>query len=210
MTEAEWLAGEDPMALLKAARYRFRHRKTRLFAVACCRLIWHLLTDQRSREAVEVAERYADGRASDEDLHRAAVAALAAHEEAFKAKGKEGACGEWAAPHAADPFAFRAATNASWMAAVAAQGLRHVQADLVRDIVGNPFRPAKLNWSWLTPDALALARTIYDDRAFDRLPILADALEEAGCTDADLLAHCRGLGPHARGCWAVDLLLGRG
>jgi hypothetical protein len=55
-----------------------------------------------------------------------------------------------------------------------------------------------------------LAQAIDDERAFDRLPILADALEDAGCTDADLLNHCRGPGLHVMGCWVVDMLLGKG
>src|SRR5262249_21292895 len=83
------------------------------------------------------------------------------------------------------------------------------QCDLLRDIFGNPFRPVSLNPSWLTPPVVALAEGIYADRAFDRLPILADAIQDAGCENADLLGHCRGPGPHARGCWAVDLVLGK-
>ena len=82
-------------------------------------------------------------------------------------------------------------------------------ASCLRDSFGNPFRPVTIDQAWLTPNVAALARKIYDDRAFDRLPGLADALEETGCTDADILAHCRGPGPHVRGCWVVDLLLGK-
>ena len=92
-------------------------------------------------------------------------------------------------------------------AAERAVGLRH--ADLFRDIFGNPFRPVNLDPSWLTPIVVALAQQIYDDRAFDKMPTLADALEEAGCDNTDLLNHCRGLGPHVRGCWVVDLVLGK-
>ena len=80
---------------------------------------------------------------------------------------------------------------------------------LLRDIFGNPFRPVAAEPRWLTSDVVALARGIYDDRAFDRLPILADALEEAGCDHPDVLSHCRGPGPHARGCWVVDGVLGK-
>ena len=82
----------------------------------------------------------------------------------------------------------------------------------MRDIFGNPFRSASVNPLWLTwndgtiPN---LARALYDDRAFDRLPILGDALEDAGCVNADILAHCRSGGEHVRGCWVVDLLLGK-
>jgi hypothetical protein len=84
-----------------------------------------------------------------------------------------------------------------------------VQAALVRCIFGNPFRPVTLDPSWLTSTVTALARGIYDEWAFDRLPILADALQDAGCDNEDVLKHCRGAGPHARGCWVVDLLLGK-
>jgi hypothetical protein len=76
-------------------------------------------------------------------------------------------------------------------------------------IIGNPFRPVAFAPSWRTETAVALAAGIYADRAFDRLPILADALEEAGCDNADVLNHCRGPGPHARGCWVVDGVLGK-
>jgi hypothetical protein len=81
---------------------------------------------------------------------------------------------------------------------------------LARDVVGNPFRPVALNPSWLTETVVALATGVYTGRAFDRMPILADALEEAGCDNADVLNHCRGEGPHVRGCWVVDLVLGKG
>ena len=76
-----------------------------------------------------------------------------------------------------------------------------------RDIFGNPFRPVAADPAWLTPTAVAIATALYAHRAFDRMPILADALEEAGCTNADVLLHCRSGGPHVRGCWVVDLLL---
>jgi hypothetical protein len=85
-------------------------------------------------------------------------------------------------------------------------------ASLVRDIFGNPFRRPHLDWAWLKWEGgtvAKLAEGAYQDRAFDRLPVLADALEEAGCADEHLLSHLRGGGPHARGCWALDLLLGR-
>ena len=86
------------------------------------------------------------------------------------------------------------------------------QASLLRDIFGNPFRPVAIDPAWLALDngaIVKIAQRIYEERAFADLPILADALEEAGCTNAELLAHCRHPGPHVRGCWAVDLLLGK-
>ena len=82
------------------------------------------------------------------------------------------------------------------------------QADLLRDIFGNPFRPVTLDPRWLTSSVLDLSRTIYDERVFERMPILADALMDAGCDSDELIDHCRGPGPHVRGCWVVDLLTG--
>ena len=85
--------------------------------------------------------------------------------------------------------------------------------DLIRDVIGNPFRPSPslphVTFAWNDGAIRKMAQIIYDDRAFDRLPLLADALEEAGCDNADILGHCRGGGEHVRGCWVVDLLLGK-
>ncbi len=84
------------------------------------------------------------------------------------------------------------------------------QANLLRDLFGPlPFRPVAVDTTWRTPPVVALATSIYDDRSFDDLPVLADALEEAGCTDPAILDHLRGPEPHVRGCWVVDLLLGK-
>jgi hypothetical protein len=96
-------------------------------------------------------------------------------------------------------------------AEIAARGPEmQTQASLLRDIIGNPFCPVALNPAWLTPNVTALARSIYADRNFIDLPILADALEEAGCTRPELLTHLRGPGPHVLGCWALDLVLNKG
>jgi hypothetical protein len=83
------------------------------------------------------------------------------------------------------------------------------EGDIIRDIFGNPFRPVTVDPAWLTSTVVALATGIYTERAFDRMPILADALMDAGCANADVLNHCRSDGPHVRGCWVVDLLLGK-
>jgi hypothetical protein len=83
------------------------------------------------------------------------------------------------------------------------------RAYLARCVFGNPFRPVAFDLRWRTADVLGLARGIYDERAFDRLPLLADALMDAGCADEQVLGHCRSDGPHVRGCWVVDLVLGK-
>jgi hypothetical protein len=82
-------------------------------------------------------------------------------------------------------------------------------ANLLRDIFGNPFRPATLDPAWRTPTVVALAGQMYESRDFTAMPILADALQDAGCDNEDVLDHCRGPGPHVRGCWVVDLVLGK-
>jgi hypothetical protein len=82
-------------------------------------------------------------------------------------------------------------------------------ADYLRCFFGNPFRPVTFNPAWLTPTVKSLAEQIYNDRAFDRMPVLGDALEESGCTVAEVLEHCRNGGEHVRGCWVVDKVLGK-
>jgi hypothetical protein len=215
MTEKEWPECNDPKLMFKTLRCRLRHRKNRLFAAACCRCNWHYFTDQRSRTAIETAERHADGAARDDELRQAHTDAGAAHAEAFRIHGKVGACVEWGAAYVADRFAYTAAKNASWMSANRREPNASIGADfriqaaLVRDIFGNPFRPIAIDPRWLTSNVVDLANVIYVDRNFDKMPILADALMDAGCDNEDMLSHCRSDGPHVRGCWIVDLLLGK-
>ena len=83
---------------------------------------------------------------------------------------------------------------------------RSLQAAILRDIFGNPFRPVTFSPSWQTDTAVTLASQMYDARDFSAMPILADALQDAGCDSADVLDHCREAGPHVRGCWVVDLV----
>jgi hypothetical protein len=80
---------------------------------------------------------------------------------------------------------------------------------LLREIFGNPFRPVALDPTWLTSTVTALAKQMYESGDFSSMPVLADALQDAGCDNADVLDHCRGPGPHVRGCWVVDLVLGK-
>jgi hypothetical protein len=81
---------------------------------------------------------------------------------------------------------------------------------LLRDIFGNPFRPVAFAPSWRTSTVLALARQMYEFRDFSAMPILADAIQDAGCNSDNILEHCRSPGPHVRGCWVVDLVLNKG
>jgi hypothetical protein len=170
-----------------------------------------------------MAERYADALASRDAGERAAAAAAAVAEAAERLAARAAAAGH----EAPDPRAADARRVAEGMLAlvgghprVAAWVLRMMlktqtgtfQAALLRDLLGNPFRPAAVNPAWLDWQdgaPVRMAQAIYDGGRFGDLPVLADALEEAGCTDPDILGHCRGPGPHARGCWVVDALLAK-
>ena len=224
MTEAEWLACTDPEKMMTFLwkSEKITGRKRRLFGVAVCRRIRHYLTDERSRTAVEVAERYADGEATLEELtvaYDVAFDVADALTESKDASADAFTHAVWAAgsaTHAA--WAADLASHPQWIgggvALEAAQAAVRenenvTQADLVRCIIGSPFSPIAFDPNWLTSNVVELARTIYDDRAFDRMAILADALEEAGCHDPDILDHCRQPGEHVRGCWVVDLILGK-
>ena len=231
MTEAEWLACVEDADLLGHLlgwlRDRTSERKRGLFAVACCRQVWHLLTDERSREAADVAERFVDGAATNDQLIDAEMAAEAA-DVALAAGGRETARSRAALSaycatcfgsgwDQADPGWDFALATASYAAdAARAAGQEANQLALLRCVFGNPFRPVTLSPAWRLPSVLALARAAYDHRTLpagtlepDRLAVLADALEEASCTDAAILGHLRGSGPHIRGCWVVDLILSK-
>jgi hypothetical protein len=226
MTEREWLEGTTPGAMVTFLRRRKASgRKLRLFGCACCRRVWDTLTDPRSRRAVEVAEEYADKLAKKKDLDEAARLCTegatpgATHDPAAMVVKLSL---EMAAHRASYNARVRAAgagpIEVSQLAAHIAAENREGQAQirLVHDLFGNPFRPVTLDRAWLSPDVRALAQAAYDNRTLPagtlepaRLAVLADALEDAGCDHADLLAHLRGPGPHVRGCWALDLLLGK-
>jgi hypothetical protein len=171
------------------------------------------------RDAVTTAERYADGLVDLDELTEAAAGTTSDWTAAY-------ACAEAATAEGGYAAATHAAGNAAWevgsqiasradvhdddhpIAVAARAGERAVQAALLRDIVGNPFHPVAADPRWVTSTVRGLAEGIYVERAFGRLPILADALDDAGCDSADILTHCRGDGPHVRGCWVVDLILG--
>jgi len=210
--ESEWLTCTNPAVLVQRKNPHATSRKRRLCACACCRHVWDRLRDSRSRQAVEVAERFVDGLATPEELKQAHAGAAAVASATGKrywedvAFAAQGATSEHARPITALNAILGRSRGRKFDEAA-------VVASLFRDILGNPFRrllgidASVLAWNEGTVPRLAQA--IYDEHAFDRLPILADALEEAGCRDADMLYHSRGPGPHARGCWVLDLILGK-
>lgn len=310
MTETEWLTNADPVALVNYLIYEQKYtpgpvsepgiipyrraplvsnRKLRLIACACVRQVWSWLTDSRSRNAVEVAESFADGGATVAELENAAYHAHQAYRHGVPHYEPDMVT----CPNGKAVNAFAAAVNAAWdnivrEAPVAARHCREAganpadQADILREIVGNPFRLVSLPsrpsglcaacgagrhdhcgaqvsaagircgcqicWGrpahpWLTPTVLSLATAAYEHRTPQghldpaRLTVLADALEEAGCSqqcescggsrlghdnngmcgdcegsgwvEHDIITHLRSPGPHVRGCWSLDLVLGK-
>jgi hypothetical protein len=214
MDEYQWLSCTDPQKMLEYLRGKASDRKLRLFAVACCRNIWHLMTDERSRNSVEVAEGFADGKVSEAEMEQAASRALLVLESTNTSASR---AARWSTIY--KPASLCGCMKTALVRNLRGQILHEAailpdadQAAILRHIFGNPFRPVSVDPAWLAwkgGTIPKLAEAIYDDRAFDRLPVLADALEEAGCTDQEVLEHCRGPGPHARGCWVLDLLLGK-
>ncbi|NBO91912.1 MAG: hypothetical protein EBV06_06320 [Planctomycetia bacterium] len=226
MNEHDWFFCREPTPMIQFLVQRSTNeRKLRLLACACCRQVWHLLSDPHSRRAVETAERYADGMASSLELARARA-------EALNAAGSGERQAAWAAYWAANTKAggplwnsFAAAAGALVRQNTASVGYNHAavwdaqqvvgnrdQVALIHEIIGNPFHPPQPRCEWLTwanGTIPAMAKAIHHDRAFEQMPILADALEEAGCDDSLWLNHCREPQTHhVPGCWLLDALAG--
>lgn len=221
-SEQEWLATSDPNRLIRhALRHTPEHasdRKLILIQVGIAHRVWPLLADPRSRAAVEVAERSADRLVAPGEVEAARQASLAAYQDLFDWRDRTNPAAQ--AAHVAFHTVWRNNPKV-WQDTIGllvwlnrrdqGRGLlpRKEQAAVVRDVLGNPFRPVALSPGWLSSTAVGLARHIHESRDFATMPFLADALEDAGCADEQLLDHCRGPGPHARGCWVVDLVLGK-
>ncbi len=229
MTESEWWQCQQPRKMLQflLAGGQLSGRKARLFAVAACRRIWHLLPDDRSRTAVEVAEQYADGEATRKEL-AAAQKAIWGINCVYGTSDRQAASA--AARYAAGKQRYYSTSNAASAASSAVrltcqgnlaaqmevlQAEAASQAELCRDIFGPlPFRDVAVSaavLAWNDGCVVKMASSLYQERDFvpPRLGVLADALEEAGVADEEMLGHLRGPGPHCRGCWCVDLLLGK-
>jgi len=214
---ADWEAATRHWPLLDYLDGKTSLRKFRLFGVACCRTLWVQLCDVE-REAVELVEAWAEGRASPGHVERLS-GKLPGMMKPMDHVSQE----EWAVVWltTTDASEARIARNvadftAGWHGLVGA--VRPFDSlgppmnfarpiAILRDIFGNPFRPVSVDVAWLAPNVVAIARHIYDERAFERLPILADALEDVGCVNTDVLDHCRQPSEHTRGCWLVDLVL---
>ena len=200
-------------------------RKLRLLVVAALRGVWELLTEGPSRAAVEAIERYADEPNGDLLDRISDQAEMAIYAAASRWEDKERVKQAWNVALHAWQATTRAKMNSRsentscWLKFVSGLEVELPERSrtqavafhlaLFHDLIANPFRPVAFDPSRQTSTVIALAEAIYADRAWDRMPILADALEEAGCDDARILDHCRTYPIHARGCWVVDLVLGK-
>ena len=236
LTEDGWLRAQNPGLLLDFARQSGSPRRLRLATVGCCRLAWpsvppcpHPL-DEKCLALLDLSEQYADGVAKYTQL-TAARRELAGRDvprggpvdakvaAAWFAAARDPATGCTEAVHRLLGVSWGGAKElvmptdrvevgfprggGNWVAACL------VMVSVTRDVFGNPFRPVTLDPEWRTSTVLALASQMYGSRDFGAMPILADALQDAGCDNEDVFAHCRGSGPHVRGCWVVDLVLGK-
>lgn len=211
MTEAEWLACNDPARMIDHLGWRLTERQARHFAVACCRLVWQEFRDERVRRIVEVADRFARGQATRKER-------LAAEVEAYHIYADTTPHGAYALSHGVIPTPEPFPDIAAALAVSERPGLAYLfafeselrlaatraeQAQILRDVVAWPGRPIIIRSSWLTPSVRELAQAVEHDDDFGRLPILGDALEEAGCEDRRILQHCRAENRHVPGCWLV-------
>jgi hypothetical protein len=258
MNSVEWANCRSPERILNGIRGRESRRKLRLFTVACCRRFWAILTDERSRLALEAIENHVDGEASDIQLQEASEAAelafqsqrlrvltslvgpdLAnqaikepgglfrlidtqtarnAHDAADSDSASMAASAAWSATasdlelQSAGYSLIDSAIGTANQAAAAASDTTNEefkQAELLHDIIGDPFRVIILDRQIVTPAVIAMSKQMYDSRDFGSMPTLANALEAVGCHDVSILDHCRSASPHVRGCWVVDLILGK-
>jgi hypothetical protein len=199
MDETAWLTETDPEPMLTFLRGKISPRKTLLFVCACWRRVVSLL-DERASVALTETEEFIEERLSPEEA---------------------GAGGDLIdyANDTVDRFAWSAAFTPLGSADDDGKGYqreRAAQSQLLRDVTGNPFHSIVLRPVWHTPRLLQLAQEAYRDRSLpagtlrpSRLMALADGLEEAGCADFWILSHFRESCPHVRGCWMLDLILGK-
>jgi hypothetical protein len=204
MSEAEWLACPDRHQLMNFLKDKVTDRKWWLFSIACWRRSW-ALAEEQVRRAMEVEELYADGLATETEMQLYNSVIDASRSAWHSTRYCQYLVAKQAGVHWLSP-----PTEPQRLAEAQAQ------AHLFRDIVGNPFHPVTLSPGLQRPTVLWLAQAAYEERNLPdgildaaRLAVLADALEEAGCTDDAILAHLRTPGPHVRGCWALDLVTGR-
>lgn len=224
--ESDWINCTDPSALLKYIRPNASRRKLRLFAVGCCRRVQHLVIDE-AKDAINLAERYADGEVEEsvrritrgnaymfDWVHPPAFP----YEEIAHARG----CAKQSVCFVLARKGIEAALNSSYYALFAAtqysrnigiesdladQTEQKYQCDILRDIFRNPFRELAFDPLWRTPEVINLAMSIYKNQSYECMPELREALMSAGCGEEAIIQHCQKDVLHVRGCWLIDLIL---
>jgi hypothetical protein len=229
--ETTWLACTDPFAMLQFLGGQVSNRKWRMFACGCCRRIWDALVDERSRRAIEVLDRLADGLGGEGEATEAARGATRADRQTRQAHSgspvtvaavaaKDAITGNWAGVLrwvSATEVWSGGAHHSEEAASQSVAAARAALATLLREVVGNPFHPPSIDPTWQTNEVIGLGEATYEHRELPsghlgpaRLAVLCDALLDSGCPpDHELLTHLRSPGPHVRGCVAIDALLGR-
>ena len=221
--EKQWMEAEDPGEMLNNIEVTLSDRKSRLFLLGC----FQSISDICPKEAIELAEKYADGLVVKETLAPMKdFLSRNAHDDnndldiVFSTMYP--LCEEKIVPYACKDASISVARLFARHNIPTSEYLkkskeviveqRESQANLLRDIIRNPFAKEKVEMepAWYTQNVIDLARSIYEEKAFDRMPILADALMDAGCENEEIINHCRGSEcPHVRGCWVVDMILGK-
>ena len=195
-------------------------RRFRLYSCLCCRSVWGHIPEEVSKEAVVAVEELLEGQRTCQETYADFIASSRVESQPDGRQRSDQ--GYWVVKYLGRAFYKLTAAGGAIDLSVR---VRHIlaanesgtlplsailtqQVGWIRDIFGNPFRPVTFPNSWLTEHTVGIASRMYD-RDFAAMPILADALEEAGCDNADILTHCREPGTHVRGCWVVDLVLGK-
>ena len=238
MIEHVWLTADKPRVMLQTLARLHRHlnrpvseRKMRFFAYHGCRFAWAAIRDERSRTAIELGELALIERCTNDQFATAVEQAQAAYDDAAAAASGPYTREAYNAVQGAgmvlravlgvhmDNCIVKVRDAILFSESIAEQpenlraeiaGLLSGMASALRDIFGNPFRPVAFSPEWQTGTAASIARAMYDSRDFGAMPILADALQDAGCDSEEILSHCRDPhGVHVRGCWVVDLVLGK-
>ncbi len=233
MTEREWWAATEPRALVDWLFFDALacDRKLRLLCLACCRRLERATRDWPRAKYLGLLEDYADGKFDhfglaqqldpfDDELicpgpwtgHSLRRPEPRDFEDSLLYLSCSVTAGTRERKTVDEmPYPTAVLVRSAFLTPDAMQGEWIARGKLLHDIFGPlPFRDIAPDPAWLTSDVLALARGIYEEKAFDRMPILADALQDAGCDSDDILNHCRAEGwEHVRGCWVIDLLLGR-
>lgn len=243
MNAKEWLAAKSPYPMFDYLGRTVSPRKLRLFGIACCRRIWSIMTYDKCRDAVMLAERYVEGKVSRKEITRMSDQLRGEYLEMrnpMNSEDKESQVKKWCLYAANnvlqddDSYLRDARIRAGdpdllwvWKAVNAAVENYHfeqvkdpptknkklyaeelAQANLLREVLGNPLSPIQFDKSWRSANVKKLAQNIYEKQKYDQMSLLAAPLKKAGCTEKDILDHCCGKEPHVCGCWVLDLILG--